>query len=846
MKKEIVFSALFIAVALMLTGCSSVNDVLENQIRKKSGIMEDADYLKYEEYYQAGKLNEAGYYSEEVFEEEESSIDELIPSDAVHVSYSANAYLDVQYFSDPEKTTSLNLAHCYLNTGDSIYATVSISKDVASSMYHFSGFRIYEYNGDERELLTTVEPSDDGLVLNVTDDYIGKDISIDPIGDYEERVISLEDSYIDNSDLEHNLSGTWVVNDQEITGDEATINPVSSYVISYQFDGDHYFYLKSDPECYYSNNEDGIVIFTKRESEDETEDYSVTLHEYVSVSIISAETRFVTLNSSRGIIYNGSEQEVKADTALEIPRLKYGDTVTILTDKEWKSLENCRELIFQSLEIIHNPTNKGQTYYKYTMIVPQKGGEFEFNPADYKYDHGTVRFKCFGEPVTSTQYLAKGTRIIFEEDSAEKGYWLPDDNNVIVVGNEEETRKQLESIHFIQKIKVSVTLNKPEYGGSIHYFVDGKEITENPFMTDSGTIISMKFDPWEGWISKYKNDETYTVLENSSQTLTINGKAVSNAFKEDPNHKPTLEVVLDKSVGENMEFEFSASGLLENDYHYEDGWFRNNYMVIDPKKVSIGTEKGITISMGNRAIPSGKAVKILIEKEGNNKSDSSRNYRLVTDLNELQDPILIYDEEERGKSKTWYKSIKLTISVVDVMTYEAPIALDHATITVRNAGTSSDLKGGDIIEGSQQVTMMIIPDSGYYVTGKDVKNGEYKKSMNFAKYQSSAQDIINNHPIEKYFRITLDEDDEYGTCKYIIGKNAVAGTILVKKGQDITLEYKITTEGYKIDGVSGFLGSAIGKNDQEITEKIKVTVDMDKKTLNRKTFGINVVKGAKK
>ena len=175
MKKEIVFSALFIAVALMLTGCSSVNDVLENQIRKKSGIMEDADYLKYEEYYQAGKLNDAGYYSEEVFEEEESSIDELIPSDAVHVSYSANAYLDVQYFSDPEKTTSLNLAHCYLNTGDSIYATVSISKDVASSMYHFSGFRIYEYNGDERELLTTVEPSDDGLVLNVTDDYIGKD-----------------------------------------------------------------------------------------------------------------------------------------------------------------------------------------------------------------------------------------------------------------------------------------------------------------------------------------------------------------------------------------------------------------------------------------------------------------------------------------------------------------------------------------------------------------------------------------------------------------------------------------------------------------------------------------------
>ena len=840
MKKAFIYPALLLVTVLTLAGCSSVNRVLEGQIKKKSGILNDTEYQKYEEYSEAGKLNEEGYYSEEIFEEEESTIADVIPKDVVHVSYSTNAYLDIQYYSDREKTTSLNLDNCNLKTGESIYAAVSLGKDAPSSMYRFTGFRIYEYDGEGREPLTTVEPSEDGLILQITDDYIGKVIFIDPIGDYETREISLKDSYIDDSDQEHNLSGTWIINDQQVTGDVATINPVSSYVISYEFDGDQYFYLTSDPECYYSNNEDGIVIFKKREAMDETEDYSVLLHEYVSVSIVSAENRYVTLNSSRGVIYNSSEQEVKANTALEIPRLRYGDTITILTDKEWKELENCRDLVFQSLERLNK---NGLTYYAYTMVLPQKGGEFEFNPAEYTYDHGTVLFKCFGEVVTNTQYLAKGTRITYEEGSAEKGYWLPDDdNNVIIVDSEEKTRKQLESIHFTQKIKVSIALSQPKFGGKIHYYADGKEITTNTYMTDSGTVISMKFDPWEGWISEYKNNETYTVLENPVQTLTISGKAVSTAFKEDPNHKPTLEVILDKSVGEEMEFKFAASGLSEKDYHYEDGWFRGNYMVIDPKKVSIGTERGITISMGNRAIPSGKAVKILIEKEDTDKIKSS-DYRLVTDLYELQDPILIYEEGEIGKSRTWYKSIKLTISVVDVMTFKTPEVLKHTTLTVRNTGTSSNLKSGDIIEGSQQVTVTIKPDAGYYITGKDVTDGEYKKSMKFSQYQSDVKKIVNQHPVGKYYQIKLDADDEYGTCTYKIGKTVVSGTIQIKEGQEIILEYKITSKGYVIDGSTGFLGTGLGKNDQEKTERIKFTTDMDGKTINRETFGIKVVKG---
>lgn len=840
MKKTVIFLAIILAV--QLSGCGSVTSVIENNLKKqiyeKSEVLTDVNYSKYEEYSEDGKLDEEGYYTESAYEQDKASDEGKTLTGVTHVSFSSNAYLEVEYFADKEKTIPLGDDSCDLSVGGSIYATVVVSKDAASSQYSFAGFEIYQYQDDGRELMTTTEPSTDGLVLTITKDYIGKNISIDPIGKYVTRTISLQDSYLDNDEIKHNLSGKWVVNDREITGEEVDINPVSSYVISYEFDGDQYFYLSSEPECYYSNNDDGIVIFNKREPTDATTDYSVTLHEYVSVSLTSEEDRFVTLNSSRGVIYDGSEQEVKAKTELVIPRLKYGDTVTIVTDKPWDDLERCRELILQSTE---KQSNQDDTFYIYKLIVPQKGGEFEFDPVDYKYEHGTLIFKCFGDVVHSTQYLAKGAKITYEEGTVDKGYRLAGNgNNEIIVGNEETTREQLENIRFVPTKKVSVELKQPEYGGIIHYYSeDGNEIYGDTYETESGSIITMKFEPWEGWISEYKNNEKYTVTDDSTQTLSIGKVAVGRVFKEDPNHKPSLEVVLDKSVGKNMDFSFSASGLSKSDYHYKDGWFRNDYMIIDPRKVSIGTEKGIVISMGNRAIRSGTAVKIFVEKEDRDKQKESY-YRLVTNLNDLQDPIPIYDDGPDVSNK-WYKSIRINISVVDVIEFNKPATPEHGSITVRNTGTSTDLIDGDIIEGSQQVTVTIAPDSGYYVGGKDTVDDIYNKSMSYSKYASNIENIVEKHPIKKYGYVTLQSEDDYGVSTYRFNKKVVSGTVPFKEGQAITVEYKITSPGYIIEGSKGFMGTPLGKNDQTITKKISLSSDMDGKTIGRESFGIKVV-----
>ena len=816
MRKRIIFTVM--GLSLLLSGCSGLSGVIEREMLEQAGIAENSDYQAYQAYSADGKLTQQGYYSQDIFEADMEASEEQ--KNVAKISFASNSYLDVSYFSDSEQTTCLGTQSCYLELNDSIYAAVVVGKDVASSTYSFSGFRIYQYRNGSRDLIDTIAPGTDGFILKITEQLIGADLVIEPVGDYGTREISLRDYYTDEDGEEHDLAGTWMIDDKVETGNEVEINPVASYIISYEYDSDEYFYLSSKPECFYSNNEDGIVIFERRESTDETSNYEVELHKYVTVSLESAVTRTVTVN-------DGESQEINAGNELEIHRLKYGDTITIVTNKVWASLETCRDLILLSAEEL-----KGG-YFKYTLTVPQKGGEFVFDPSEYSYEHGTITFKCFGEVVTSTQYLAVGSRISYSVDTVEEGYWLPDGEHVIVVGTAEETREKLNSIHFVKKIQVTLELPQPSCGGSIKYYADGKEITDTTITTESGKIITMEFFSWEGWINHYNNDFEYEVGENAYQTITINGNDVASAFSEDPDHKPALTVVLSKTVGESMTFAVAASGVNEQDRHYVGNWVDSDYAIIDGAK--IGTETGIELSMGGRAIQSGTAVKVLIEKT-DSEGEKTSEYRLIDDLAEIQPPILIYADNELGTSKTWYKSIRITISVVDVLEFKAPTEPKNATVSVKVEGTQKHLQAGDLLEGSENVVVTITPGYDYYVTGKNVNNNVYRVTMKFSKYQAEIQKIIDEHPVEKYIHITLDADDAYGTRTYTLDGQTVSGTIRVKSGQKLTLTYEITASGYVIDGAN-FL--------EKHKKSASTTLDAswDGKTINRGSFGISVVRG---
>ena len=76
MKKKTLFISL--CAAILLTGCANVDEYLDNRIKSESGITEDSEYKTFEQYTEAGKLDDEGYYLEDIFESETITIEESV------------------------------------------------------------------------------------------------------------------------------------------------------------------------------------------------------------------------------------------------------------------------------------------------------------------------------------------------------------------------------------------------------------------------------------------------------------------------------------------------------------------------------------------------------------------------------------------------------------------------------------------------------------------------------------------------------------------------------------------------------------------------------------------------
>ena len=834
-KKTILF--LSTMLALSLTGCSGIKNHIKNQILQQSGVLEEEDYKKYEEYEADGNLDDEGYYIEKASEETQDHAQ-------IHVTFAENNNLNVRYYTDAEHKDEVDPADCYLNPGSSVYAAVTIDDEVFSSMYEFSEFRIFEIDnegGRKESSSLKMTGSDTEQVLKIPDSFEGTDIVIEPIGTYQQRTISFHDYWSDDDNNKTDLGGTWFVNDQECTSDTAEISPVTPYIISYEFDSGEYFYLSSTPECYYSNSDDGIVIFNQREAYDETVDYSVELHKYLSFTLVSDVNRNISIN-------DGETSYVRANEEYILPKLKYGDTVTLKTSVPWPDLETNPDLI------VTGPDHPSSGDYVYKLLVPEKGGEFLFDPSEYKYDHGTISFIYLGEKVTTPQKLAKGRKIYYEETSASTGYWLAGHDHYIVVGDAEETIKALKEIHFTPKVDVKVSLPQPDFGGSVQYKLNGRRVYANSVSTYSGAVITMKFFPWEGWISKVTGEEEYRVGDNKNQLVKAGKLNIKDVLREDEGHKPKLSLILEKSVGKAMEFTLDASGYSMDVINYGGGWkvtdiFDNHGEIYDitnnnqtiVKNKPIGTEKPITMTMSNRALQSGTAVRMIITKIDSDGHKTVET-RYIDDLTDVLDPIYIYEPGKNATSTTWYRSLSIKIGVVDIIAFAPPKAGANTNITVKNAENGAKLNRGDLLESDTKVTVYITPYARYYLTGKDAADNLYKRTMTFDEYQKNISSIISKHPAEKYYRITLDRSDSYAEYSYKLDGKSVTGTIDAKAGQKLELTYKITDSAYKLSKAHNSTLIGLGSSTSTATESITVTAEMDGKRLKKTDFGIETEK----
>ena len=168
---------------------------------KSSNIETDEGYQRYEEISQDELINSDGYYSSD-----DVDYRVLEDSDAVHVTFAINSYITVAYFDNPAKSSALDLGGAYLHGNDCIYAEVIEINNPNTDAYKFKGFEVWEFdeNGKKKGELVT-EPSEDGLVYRIPQEFRGREISIVPLGEYVPRNIELKDYYKDNNGVEQSI-----------------------------------------------------------------------------------------------------------------------------------------------------------------------------------------------------------------------------------------------------------------------------------------------------------------------------------------------------------------------------------------------------------------------------------------------------------------------------------------------------------------------------------------------------------------------------------------------------------------------------------------------------------------
>lgn len=487
----------------------------------------------------------------------------------------------------------------------------------------------------------------------------------------------------------------------------------------------------------------------------------------------------------------------------------------------------------------------------YSVELRPLEGRFLFDPSKYPAKNGTVTFKYLDQVVTGAEYIPDGGSLQYTA-KPNSGYLCANRTSIrtgeifVNASDPNKTTAEIrEAVRFYSDRKAQVRLPRP-VGGTIEYTANGKPLVGDTCTLTAGTVISMRFKNWNGWI-KTKSEESYTVKESeSSQSVALSDGDINEVFTEADKHKPTLNVVLTNSVKDNVEFGIAAPGIDAKDgLNYKEG--EKTTVVPDPleradrsiysgKVGTYGREpKAITITAKNDTILAGSALKLdIVTKD--NRGRENRSVRYIEEL-PATETIELYTAANVATSTTVYETVTVTISEVAVTSYSAP-SVGHTTVraNLTDMPVPYTLEDGDVLEDSRNVEITLIPEDGYYIVGSKNDRGTYSETMKYAKWEKDAQKILEQHPAHKIWYVTLDGSDPYGTCVYKLDGTTVSGRIGVREGQKLTLEYTLTNSDKTIvrSGPGGFVGRLVNSKTESCS--IPVSEALDGKVIQRSDY----------
>ena len=395
---------------LLLTGCAIVDEKLGQVFLERSGVTEQEDYARYEQYLKAGSLDEAGQYAPP---DEKSGAE--APDGKIHVTFASNRYMEILYYTDAAMLTPLSTSECYLNPGDTIYAKLEEYDNSNSNLYRLAEYRFRSYDADgsiQNEYVR--EATSDVLAYTIPADFTGTELSVLPVGEYADAELSVSAYYVDDSGTEHALgnAGTWYINDTELQTSTAQVSPIEPYVLEFHYDTENYFYVQSEPDCFTKDpSSTGTVEFWEVQPTNAGTVYRVELHPYLTLSLRCNGKTQIKVGQGEAI-------SVKKNGIWNGKNLRYGDIITIETQGECSIAGGD----YQHIHAVKDPITDG---YRYTLTVVQ---EPESNTADdliltidvdrvfdveldTNCDYGSCTYKIDGKEVSGAVQLQEGQKL---------------------------------------------------------------------------------------------------------------------------------------------------------------------------------------------------------------------------------------------------------------------------------------------------------------------------------------------------------------------------------------------------------------------------------------------------
>lgn len=817
MKNKVLLVFCLTLTVCFVSGCSLKNSFKEkvtSDIEQKSGISMDKTYREYRTNVLKGNVKNSYYFSKDTPVIPDDSR-EMVPENQVRISFAQNSLLDVHYYTDKSKTNEIISPYddfIYLNPGDRIYAEVNTNNNRQPGVFSFREFCIYEYSENGRFLFSSSLPEEDGLVFTVPENGGGLDFSIEPCGQYEKFRIKLNDYYTDDTFTRHSLNGTWRINNQKCEDEVAEISSLDSYIVSYEYNPELFFFVSCEPKYFYQD--DSKIIFSQNSVSGTETEYSVELYPYITTSLTAKSNMKVEVN---GELYG----EYKKGQTANIEKLKFGDTIVVTNGR-------AEEITYDKDILSLRETD--EKFGIYTFKVREQYGDFTFDPADYKFEHGTIEFRYLGNKITGKINLAAGRQIEYSALKTDEGYWLPEGDNVITVSEDaEETKKEIGNIRFYKKQLVTVNLPQPAVGGTIIYKKDDRTVVSQSEKMLSGTRITMTYKPWAGWKQKYSESSYIVSDEQETQTVNINGYDVNSVFEEAEDHKPNLIISANRNIGSEMKFSLHSSDTDISGL----SWDRKNKYLYEGKT---GTSEGITLSVSNAALPEDQMLKLVIEKTDKNKK-KYHDIRYITSIPESE-KIDIYTDSEIKSSDIYYTDICINVSLEEKMIYIAETP-ENAAVQITFADTDSKniLQENDYIDSDRMIELTLKPEKGYYLTGSGVINNVYQKTMKYSDYLLSFEKTDNSHPRKKVCTLTLDTEDKFGKVTYTLNGTSVSGVTEVREEDELIITYQLEDRNYIIykDFISA-MHDLLTKSPYERSEKIKITAEIDGTTIRREDY----------